>query len=78
MGKITMAQISVIIPCYNVASYIDRCLTSIVSQTIGINALEIICVDDASTDDTWQQLQRWEQDYPEQILLVHCSENGNL
>lgn len=73
-----MAQISVIIPCYNVASYIDRCLKSIVSQTIGVNALEIICVDDASTDDTWQRLQKWEQDYPKQVLLVHCGENGNL
>lgn len=73
-----MAQISVIIPCYNVASYIDRCLYSIVSQTIGMSALEIICVDDASTDDTWQNLQKWERDYPEQVLLVHCDENGNL
>lgn len=76
-GENTMAQISVIIPCYNVAPYIDRCLTSIVSQTIGINSLEIICVDDASTDDTWQHLQKWEQDYPKQVLLVHCDGNGN-
>lgn len=71
-----MADISVIIPCYNVASYIDRCLTTITSQTIGIESLEIICIDDASTDETWQHLQTWEQNYPDNIILVHCNKNG--
>lgn len=71
-----MADISVIIPCYNVELYIDRCLASITSQTIGIDALEIICIDDASTDDTWKHLQEWEQKYPENIMLVHCDVNG--
>lgn len=71
-----MAKISVIIPCYNVSLYIDRCLTSVTSQTIGVDSLEIICVDDASTDDTWLKLQDWEQRYPETILLVHCVVNG--
>lgn len=70
-----MKKISVIIPCYNVASYIDRCLTSIIAQTIGINNLEIICIDDASTDDTWGYLQRWEQKFPENILLIRQEVN---
>lgn len=47
-----MADISVIIPCYNAASYIDRCITSIQNQTLPLSLLQIICVDDASTDDT--------------------------
>ena len=71
-----MIKISVIIPCYNVSSYIDRCLTSVTTQTIGIQSLEIICIDDASTDDTWQKLQDWEQQYPEQLLTVHCDTNA--
>lgn len=71
-----MADISVIIPCYNVAPYIDRCLTTITSQTIGMNALEIICIDDASTDGTWQHLQAWEQNYPDNIILVRCDKNS--
>ncbi|MDO4303338.1 MAG: glycosyltransferase family 2 protein [Bacillota bacterium] len=71
-----MADISVILPCYNVESYIDRCLTSITLQTIGMDALEIICIDDASTDGTWNHLQEWEQKYPENIMLVHCDVNG--
>ena len=71
-----MSTISIIIPCYNVSAYIDRCLTSITNQTIGIDSLEIICVDDASTDNTWELLQQWEQRFPEQIILVHCDTNG--
>lgn len=43
-------KINVIVPCYNVEKYIDRCLDSVVGQTIGLDKLEIICVNDASTD----------------------------
>lgn len=71
-----MAKISIIIPCYNVSSYIDRCLTSVTMQTIGMDAMEIICIDDASTDDTWQKLQQWEQQYPKQFITVHCDTNA--
>ncbi len=71
-----MPDISIIVPCYNVAPYIDRCLTSIVNQTLDLRFFQIICVDDASTDDTWQHLQEWEQKYPDNIILVHCEVNG--
>lgn len=73
---IDMANISIIIPCYNVAPYIDRCLTSITRQTLDLQQIEIICIDDASTDDTWMHLQKWEEAYPENIILIHCNVNG--
>ncbi len=68
-------KISVIIPCYNVARWVDRCLTSLMGQTIGTKDLEIICIDDASTDDTWDHLQAWEQRYPKDILLIRQEVN---
>ena len=71
-------KISVIIPCYNVEQYIDRCLASVAAQTIGLDKLEIICVNDASTDGTWQKLLAWERRYPQNILLVDCVQNGKL
>lgn len=71
-----MADISVIIPCYNVAPYIDRCLTSIINQTLDLSFFQIICVDDASTDDTWQHLQQWESRYPDLFIIVHSDTNG--
>lgn len=71
-------KISIIIPCYNVEQYIDRCLASVVNQTIGLDKLEIICVNDASTDGTWEKLSAWERQYQEQILLIDCEKNGKL
>ncbi len=68
--------ISIIVPCYNVEKYIIRCLESLVNQTIGIEKLEIILVNDASTDNTLQYLLDYEKKYPESIIVIDCKENG--
>jgi len=67
--------ISIIIPCYNVENYIDRCLESIVNQTIGIKNLQIIAVNDASTDKTLSKLKEWKNRFPEEIIVVSYKEN---
>lgn len=71
-----MVQISVIIPCYNVAMEIDRMMESIVSQTIGIEGMEIILVNDASEDGTWERLLNWEKQNEENVILVDCDCHG--
>jgi len=50
-------KISIIIPCYNVAKYIEKCLKSIIKQSL--NEIEIICVNDGSTDDTLKILEKY-------------------
>jgi len=70
-----MAEISIIIPCYNVENYIDRCLESIISQTVGLSMLEVIAVNDASTDHTLEKLYQWEKRFPETILVITYEEN---
>lgn len=69
-------KISVIIPCYNAEKYIDRCLTSLVNQTIGLENLAVICVNDASTDRTWNKLNGWKARYPQHFTLINCAHNG--
>lgn len=69
-------KISVVIPCYNVEDYIDQCIQSLVAQTIGLDVLEIILVNDASTDNTYQKLLEYEQQYTDSIIVVNQSENG--
>lgn len=69
-------KISVIIPCYNAASFLPRCLGGILEQQIqGVN-VEVICVDDKSTDDTLNVLMEWETRFPEQMLVIPLEENG--
>ncbi len=50
-------KVSVIIPCYNVEKYLRECLDSVVNQTL--KEIEIICVDDGSTDSTPQILEEY-------------------
>lgn len=67
-------MISVIIPAYNVASYLERCVQSIVCQTY--SDLEIILVDDGSTDGTGELCDELSKtDF--RIKVVH-KENGGL
>ncbi len=74
---IFMKKISVIIPCYNVENHIDRCISSIESQTIGISDIELILVDDASDDNSYIKLKTWEEKYPDDIILIqHESNHG--
>lgn len=69
-------KISVIIPCYNVEKLIDRCFSSLEDQTIGIDNLEIILIDDASTDDTWDKILKFETKYPESVMVVQLEINS--
>ena len=50
-------RVSVIIPVYNVEKYLRECLDSIINQTL--REIEIICVDDGSTDDSLKILQEY-------------------
>ena len=48
MGVIMDVKISVVLPVYNVANYLRKCLDSLVNQTF--KDFEVICVNDGSTD----------------------------
>lgn len=54
-----MAQVSVVIPVYNIVLHLRQCLDSICSQTL--EDLEIICVDDGSTDGSLDILREYEK-----------------
>ena len=60
-------DVSIIVPCYNVAAYVDDCLDSLVRQTL--RNIEIICINDGSMDDTWAHLLRWKEKDGRIILL---------
>lgn len=77
-NQISLDRISVIIPAYNVGKYVGRCLKSIEYQTYDINNLEIILIDDGSTDDTLEQLEAFEDKYPDNVILIKSDENHGM
>lgn len=72
-----MKKISVIVPCYNVSEYLDQCMEHLLKQTIGLENIEIILVDDASTDNgaTLHLLKLYEQQFPDTIILIPLEQN---
>lgn len=50
-------SVSVIVPVYNIEQYIGKCLDSIIGQTL--KEIEIIVVDDGSTDDSSRIIDRY-------------------
>ena len=67
--------VSVIIPVYNASKYLDECLDSLVKQTF--TNIEIICVNDASTDDSLNILQKWAKK-DERIKIINSLQNRNV
>lgn len=76
MGKGKKPRLSVIVPCYNVENYVERCLKSIIDQTIGIENMEVILVNDASTDSTLSILKTYEEQYPNNIHVIDLEQKG--
>lgn len=64
---------SVIIPVYNVESYLAQCLDSIFAQTVDL--FEVICVDDGSTDNSHKILKEYEKKY-DNITIISQKNDG--
>ncbi|WP_338767955.1 glycosyltransferase [Bernardetia sp. ABR2-2B] len=69
-----MKLISVIIPAYNCESFIKETLESVFNQSIGIENVEVIVVNDGSTDSTLTILKEYEQQ--NQIILIDTPNRG--
>ncbi len=65
--------LSVIIPVYNAETFLGECLASVCSQSFA--NIEIICVDDGSTDKSMSILQEW-QSKDKRILIIQQTNNG--
>ena len=70
-----MPKVSVIVPFYNVEKYIEKCLNSLVNQTL--EEIEIILVNDGSKDDSQKKAKEFEKKYPNKIKYYE-KPNGGL
>ena len=67
--------VSIIIPNYNNVKWLGDCLESCLLQK-GEFKLEIIVVDDQSTDESWGILQNYQSEYPLQVFIYKNPEKG--
>ena len=68
-------KVSVIIPVYNSEETLETAIKSIINQTIGFENIELILVDDASTDNTKNIIKRYEEKYDN--IKTYFSENNH-
>ncbi len=70
-----MLELSVIVPVYNMAKdgNLEYCINSLVRQTL--QSMEIVAVDDASTDNSLEILREFEKKYPGRVKVVASPEN---
>jgi len=65
--------LSIIVPCYNVEKYVEKCITSLVSQTY--TNIEILLINDGSTDSTGMICNKWEK-IDLRIRVIHKQNEG--
>ncbi len=65
---------SVVVPIYNTETYLGRCLDSLVKQTF--RDMEIICVDDGSTDGSPAIIDEFSRRYPDRIVSLKQENSG--
>ncbi len=68
-------KVSVIVPVYNVEKYLDKCLTSLVNQTL--KDIEIIVVNDGTKDNSQHIIDKYTKQYPNKVFS-YIKENGGL
>lgn len=61
--------VSVVMPIYNEARYIDKCVQSLLKQDYDLASMEWIFVDGNSTDDTVKRLENYKRQYPNLIII---------
>lgn len=69
-----MKLLSIIVPSYNSQDYLDRCIESLL---IGDDRIEIIIVNDGSTDATGQIADGYQAAYPELVRVIHQVNKGH-
>ena len=70
-----MKKVSIVVPVYNVQNYLEKCLDSLIHQTL--KDIEIIVVNDGSTDQSQEIIDRYQMNFPDRIIALK-KKNGGL
>ena len=68
----TSCSFTLLVAVYNAEKYLSTCLDSLLNQTLA--DIQIICIDDASTDNSWNILQQYaERDARIELIRLHTN-----
>ncbi|WP_142418328.1 glycosyltransferase [Citrobacter braakii] len=73
-GRLSSVPVSVVVPVYNVVDWLDECLSSLAHQDL--DGLEVIVVDDGSTDGSGEIAKKWQIQYPQRFKTIHQQNSG--
>ena len=69
-------KVSVVVPVYNTAEYLPECLDSLVGQSIGLGAIQVVVVDDGSTDGSAEVIEAYAERYPGSFVCLSQENAG--
>lgn len=70
-----IASFAILVAVYNGSKYLRRCLDSLLQQTL--KDIQVICIDDGSTDNSWEILQSYAV-IDQRIKILHLSQNYGI
>jgi FkbM family methyltransferase len=68
--------VSVVVPVYNAGPYLERCVASLLRQTLSTDRYEVVFVDDGSTDGSGARLDDVAAEHPELVRVLHTPNSG--
>lgn len=71
-------EFSVIMAVYNVEPWLRAAVDSVIDQDFGFEKVQLIMVDDGSTDDSGMICDEYARRYPENMLVIHKKTGGHL
>ncbi len=74
--KTVSTRYSLVVPCHNVEKYLDDFFHTIFAQSVDAECIQIVAVDDGSTDGTSQRIEHWADRFPGRIHHIRQSNQG--
>lgn len=75
--NISRFKFSIVMAVYNVENYLEEAIESIIHQDIGFrDSVEMILVDDGSTDESGRICDSYQRKYPDNIKVIHKKTEG--
>jgi hypothetical protein len=69
-------DVTVVVAVYNTMPYLQECLDSLLAQSIGHDRMQVVAVDDGSTDGSGELLDRYADDHPDVFQVLHQANSG--